>query len=150
MNTYILFLYGNFEDKDDIEFFCSDVFPSESIVSIKYIIEDNRNIIVIFDSEKEKIELAKELHSFLTPEYIKFYFLFEREKMVTAHIPESMKDFIFKPGEIEEISIMKVDFRKPTTPTQSFTLDDILEKIEKMGVSSLTIDEKNFLDNFEK
>jgi len=91
MNTYILFVYGNFEDREDIEFFCSDVFPSESILSVKYIIENNQNIIIIFDSYKEKLELAKELYSFLTPEFVKFYFLFEREKLVTAHIPESMK-----------------------------------------------------------
>ena len=96
-------------------------------------------------------ELAKELYSFLTPEFVKFYFLFEREKLVTAHIPESMKDFIFKPVENEEINIMKVDFYRPKKDeTPSFTLDDILDKIEKMGVDSLTPEEKNFLDNFEK
>ncbi len=150
MNTYILFVYGNFEDREDIEFFCSDVFPSESILSVKYIIENNQNIIIIFDSYKEKLELAKELYSFLTPEFVKFYFLFEREKLVTAHIPESMKDFIFKPVENEEINIMKVDFYRPKKDEiPSFTLDDILDKIEKMGVSSLTPEEKNFLDNFE-
>jgi hypothetical protein len=150
MNTYILFVYGNFEDREDIEFFCSDVFPSESILSVKYIIENNQNIIIIFDSYKEKLELSKELYSFLTPEFVKFYFLFEREKLVTAHIPESMKDFIFKPVENEEINIMKVDFYRPKKDeTPSFTLDDILDKIEKMGVSSLTPEEKNFLDNFE-
>jgi hypothetical protein len=150
MNTYILFVYGNFEDREDIEFFCSEVFPSESILSVKYIIENNQNIIIIFDSYKEKLELSKELYSFLTPEFVKFYFLFEREKLVTAHIPESMKDFIFKPVENEEINIMKVDFYRPKKDeTPSFTLDDILDKIEKMGVSSLTPEEKNFLDNFE-
>ncbi len=150
MNTYILFVYGNFEDREDIEFFCSEVFPSESILSVKYIIENNQNIIIIFDSYKEKLELSKELYSFLTPEFVKFYFLFEREKLVTAHIPESMKDFIFKPVENEEINIMKVDFYRPKKDEiPSFTLDDILDKIEKMGVSSLTPEEKNFLDNFE-
>jgi hypothetical protein len=61
-----------------------------------------------------------------------------------------MKDFIFKPVENEEINIMKVDFYRPKKDeTPSFTLDDILDKIEKMGVSSLTPEEKNFLDNFE-
>jgi len=52
--------------------------------------------------------------------------------------------------ENEEINIMKVDFYRPKKDeTPSFTLDDILDKIEKMGVSSLTPEEKNFLDNFE-
>lgn len=150
MNTYILFLYGSFEDREDIEFFCSEVFPSDSIVSVKYIIENNQNIIVIFDSDKEKLELSNELYSFLTPEHIKFYFLFEREKLVTAHIPESMKDFIFKPVELEDVNVMKIEFQRgPKEDTPSFSLDDILEKIEKMGVTSLTPEEKNFLDNFD-
>ena len=70
MNTYILFLYGSFEDREDIEFFCSEVFPSESIMSVKYIIENNQNIIVIFDSELEKVELAKELYQVL-PTYLR-------------------------------------------------------------------------------
>jgi hypothetical protein len=96
------------------------------------------------------MELAKELFSFLTPEHIKFYFLFEREKLVTAHIPESMKDFIFKPAELDEINVMKIDFHRTSKEDPpSFSLDDILEKIESMGVSSLTPEEKNFLDNFE-
>jgi hypothetical protein len=150
MNTYILFLYGSFEDREDIEFFCSEVFPSESIVSVKYIIENNQNIIVIFDSDKEKLELSNELYSFLTPEHIKFYFLFEREKLVTAHIPETMKDFIFKPVELEDVNVMKIEFQRGSKEdTPSFSLDDILEKIEKMGVTSLTPEEKNFLDNFD-
>ena len=29
-------------------------------------------------------------------------------------------------------------------------LDDLLDKIEQFGIESLTIEEKNFLDNFEK
>ncbi len=150
MNTYILFLYGSFEDREDIEFFCSDVFPSESIISIKYIIENNQNIIVIFDSELDKATLANELYQILTPDHVKFYFLFEREMLVTAHIPQSIKDFIFKPLESEDINIMKVEFRRERMDTPSYSLDDILDKIDQMGVDSLTPEEKNFLDNFEK
>ncbi len=150
MNTYILFLYGSFEDREDIEFFCSDVFPSESIISIKYIIENNQNIIVIFDSELDKATLANELYQILTPDHVKFYFLFEREMLVTAHIPQSIKDFIFKPLESEDINIMKVEFRRERMDTPSYSLDDILDKIDQMGVDSLTPEEKNFLDNFDK
>jgi hypothetical protein len=29
-------------------------------------------------------------------------------------------------------------------------LDELLDKIEQMGIESLTSEEKNFLDNFEK
>ena len=45
---------------------------------------------------------------------------------------------------------MKVEFRKEKEDLPSFSLDDILDKIDQMGVDSLTQEEKNFLDNFEK
>ena len=58
MNTYILFIYGNFEDREDIEFFCAEVFPSESIVSVKYIIENNQN-------EDGSINIPAVLHNYM-------------------------------------------------------------------------------------
>ena len=153
MNTYILFVYGSFDTHDEVEYFCTDVFPSDSLLSIKYVIENNQNLIIIFDSDSTKAELAQELYDVLTPDHIKFYFLFERENLVTAHLPESMKDFIFKlktEEDDEEVSnVMRIEFRKGQL-SESFTLDGILEKIEQDGVDSLTPEEKNFLDNFEK
>ncbi len=99
----------------------------------------------------EKLELSKELYQILTPDHVKFYFLFEREMLVTAHLPQSVKDFIFKPLPPEDVNIMKVEFhRQSIDDTPSLSLDDILDKIEQMGVDSLTPEEKNFLDNFEK
>jgi hypothetical protein len=156
MDTYILFLYGSFDNHEEVEYFCTEVFPGDSLYSIKYIIENGQNLIIIFDTDKTKIELSKELYEILTPDHIKFYFLFERENLVTAHLPESMKDFIFKPieskdmndEEEEKVNIMRIDFHKQID-SPSLTLDDILDKIEKMGVASLTPEEKNFLDNFE-
>jgi hypothetical protein len=41
---------------------------------------------------------------------------------------------------------MKIEYEKNKP---SMDLDELLEKIEKMGVDSLTPEEKNFLDNFE-
>jgi hypothetical protein len=41
---------------------------------------------------------------------------------------------------------MKIEYEKSSP---SMDLDELLEKIEKMGVDSLTPEEKNFLDNFE-
>ena len=70
---------------------------------------------------------------------VNYYFLFEKEGLVSAHLPKSYNDFIFKYKEI--------------TPTISdvttFELDDILDKIKKQGIKSLTKEEKNFLDNFD-
>ena len=44
---------------------------------------------------------------------------------------------------------MNLDYEKPEVQ-QNYELDDLLDKIEKTGMDSLTPDEKKFLDNFEK
>ena len=62
-----------------------------------------------------------------------------------AHLPEQVKDFIFKP--LPESSAIEINYIKNTP--EEMDLDVVLEKIEKMGISSLTEEEKKFLDNFE-
>ena len=76
---------------------------------------------------------------------VKFYFLFERSSLVCAHLPEQVKDFIFKP--LPESSAIEINYIKNTP--EEMDLDVVLEKIEKMGISSLTEEEKKLLDNFE-
>ena len=52
MNTYLLFIYGTFENHEEIDFFCMDVLSdSEVIKSLKYVIENGENIIVIFETD---------------------------------------------------------------------------------------------------
>lgn len=145
MRTYLLFIFGNFEDHEDIEFFCMQILQqSEAIDSIRYVIENSKNIIVIFNSNFEKDVLSKEIYNLLYTDNVSFYFLIERDTLVSAHIPETVKDFIFKP--LAETEIMKIEYVKDSP---SMDLDELLEKIEKMGIDSLTPEEKNFLDNFE-
>jgi hypothetical protein len=138
-----------FEDHEDIEFFCTDVLSDvESIKKLRYVIENSMNVIVIFDSDSDYKTLSGELFTILgVNENIKLYFIFERDSLVTAHLPQQVKDFIFKPAD--EDVIMKIQYTKETG-SPSMDLDDLLEKIEKMGVDSLTPEEKNFLDNFDK
>lgn len=146
MDTYILFIFGTFEDHEDIAFFCTEILGSSTAVkSLKYVIESSQNIIVIFDSEMEHKELSQELYELLVSDVVKFYFMFERSSLVSAHLPKEVKDFIFKP--LPESSAIKIDYIK-NSPEQ-MDLDEVLEKIEKMGIGSLTDEEKNFLDNFE-
>lgn len=149
MKTFILFIFGMFEDHEDIEFFCTDVLSDvESIKKLRYVIENSMNVIVIFDSDSDYKTLSGELFTILgVNENIKLYFIFERDSLVTAHLPQQVKDFIFKPAD--EDVIMKIQYTKETG-SPSMDLDDLLEKIEKMGVDSLTPEEKNFLDNFDK
>jgi hypothetical protein len=146
MKTFILFIFGTFEDHEDIAFFCTEILGgSTAVKSLKYVIESSQNIIVIFDSELEHKELSQELHETLVSDVVKFYFLFERSTLVSAHLPEQVKDFIFKP--LPDSSAIEINYVK-NSPEQ-LDLDEVLDKIEKMGMSSLTDEEKNFLDNFD-
>jgi hypothetical protein len=111
----------------------------------RYVIENNNNIIVIFDSDYEVKNLSTELLTFMVNDTIKYYFLYPLDTLVTAHLPEKLKDFIFKPNEIG--FNIKVEYLKPSE--KFFDLDEVLEKIEKTGFSSLSEDEKKFLDNFD-
>lgn len=162
MNTYLLFLYGLFDDHEDIEFFCLEILGNSPVVKeVRFVIEDNKNIIVIFESESTRKELSEELYSILTNDIVKFYFLFERESLYSANLPVQMKDFIFKPKK--DHSSLRIEYEKQAKDGKTvnnstkesehikFTesdLDIILEKIEQFGLESLTEDEKKFLDNF--
>lgn len=143
--TYTLFIYGTFEDHDEVEYFCMEVMlNSPAIKTLRYVIENNNNIIVIFDSDLEPQNLSTELLTFMINDTVKYYFLYPLDTLVTAHLPEKLKDFIFKPQEVQ--MNIRVEYIKPNR--KDFDLDEVLEKIEKTGLDSLTDDEKNFLDSF--
>jgi hypothetical protein len=151
MKTFILFLYGSFETHEDVEYFCFEKFGvSPAVNSVRFVIENEKNIIVIFDSELGRKELSKELHEVLPIDNIKFYFLFERESIYTANLPVQMKDFIFKPKDNH--TSLKIEYdnnEKNKITISNLNLDKILDKIELLGIDSLSEEEKNFLDNFE-
>jgi hypothetical protein len=136
-----------FDDHEDIEYFCTDVIGESKVIeSIRFIIENSENIIVIFDSEMGPTEVDRELYTMLIDEHIKFYFIFQREHMVTAHLPQQIKDLIFTPTI--DNTIIRVDYEK-NKKREILDLDRLLEKIEESGIESLTVEEKNFLDNFK-
>ena len=112
MKTYILFIFGMFDDMEDIEYFCTEVLGASPVVkSVKFVIENSQNIIVIFESEFNQRELSNELYSLLTIEHIKFYFIFDRESLVSAHIPAELKDHIFKPINKENM-VINIEYHK--------------------------------------
>lgn len=146
MKTFILFLFGMFEDHEDIEFFCTDILgDTPAIKKVRYVIENSQNVIVIFDSELDHKTLSTELFTVLSDDNIKFYFIFDRDNLVTAHIPKEVRDFIFKPTTAE--NMLTIEYQKTESPI--LDLDRLLDKIEKTGIESLTPEEKNFLDNFD-
>jgi hypothetical protein len=138
-----------FEDHEDIEYFCTEILSDVSVVTkVRYVIENSQNIIVIFDSDSDYKTISTELFVALSNDSVKFYFIFDRDSLVTAHLPQQVKDFIFKPQTDEDI-IIRIEYDKNKNEDPSMDLDDLLDKIEKMGIESLTPEEKNFLDNFE-
>ena len=51
MKTYILFIFGMFDDHEDIEYFCTEVLAESKVIeSVRFVIENSQNIIVIFES----------------------------------------------------------------------------------------------------
>jgi hypothetical protein len=147
MKTYILFIFGMFDDHEDIEYFCSHVISeSKTIESIRFMIENSENIIVIFDSTQEPSKISEDLFPLLIDEHIKFYFIFDRENLITAHLPQQIKDLLYK--QFDDNTIVRIDHER-IKKTIGLDLDNLLEKIKDYGVESLTEEEKNFLDNFE-
>lgn len=151
MKSYLLFIYGVFDDIEDIDFFCLEILgQSPFIRSVRYIIENNQNIIVIFDSNQSNDILSEEVHTLSKNDSVKFYFLIEKPSLVSVYLPETINDFIFKPGTSDPLMI-KIEYEKQTEVKRAdLQLDDVLDKIDLYGVGSLTPEEKKFLDNFEK
>lgn len=151
MNTYLLFIYGTFENHEEIDFFCMDVLSnSEVIKTLKYVIENGENIIVIFETDVDYLELSTELYKLMNNETVVYYFLFDRDTLITAHIPERLKDFIFKPSTESNDDYIEIKTNPiPEKSKVDLNLDYVLDKIEKSGFESLNDDEKKFLENFD-
>jgi hypothetical protein len=149
MGSYILFIFGAFEDHEDLEFFCLEHFTKVSESGIKFVIESGGNCVIIFDSEKDRKTLTKDVKDTLSIEHIKFYLMFEKDKVFFAELPESLSNFIFKPAETDKEDETPIKI-KITYLDTNYDLDEILDKIQVSGIESLTEGEKNFLDEFGK
>ena len=151
MKSYLLFIYGVFDDEQDIEFFCLEILGQSPFVSsVRFIIENNHNIIVMFDSNEDNVVLSNEIHLLSKNDSVKFYFLIEKPSLVSVYLPETINDFIFKPSTSDPLMV-KVEYEKNTEVQRAdLNLDDVLDKIDYYGIESLTPEEKKFLDNFEK
>jgi len=146
MKSYVLFILGVFGTQKEIEDFTTNTLAQSPIVDrVKYVIDSTPNLVVIFDSELDKTEIIRLLPEYIIDEYVKFYFLFLLDSMITVYLPEQLKDIMFKPSD--QITVIK--FGKIPNDLMEPNLDDILDKIKEFGVDSLTVDEKTFLDNFD-
>lgn len=144
--TYVLFVYGEFDDYEDVQFFYMEVIAkSPCVKTLKYVIENDNDFIVIFDSDYDQQKLSMELLTFMINDTVKYYVVFPLDTMITAHLPEKIKDIIFKP--MENSTKISITYIGPEE-NKNFDLDEVLEKIKKKGLDSLTPEEKKFLDNF--
>lgn len=146
MTTYLLFLNGFFDDRKGIEDFSNDFVEDVlTVTSLKVFIENKESIIIIFDSEEEIESLSNNINSFLSKNEIKSSFMFKREGLQMVRLPHEVQEIIFNESPAESILFLEI-----MAIEKEYNLDEILEKIEKNGINSLTKDEKKFLDNFKK
>jgi hypothetical protein len=152
MKTYFLFLFTNFTDHEDVEFFCLNILGHSPVINeVRYVIEDStKSLIIIFESNSDRKELSEELHNIISIDDVKFYFLFERQSLYTANLPTQLKDFIFKPSTGHTSMTLEYETNPILELNHELDLDMILEKIEQHGIESLTPTEKKFLDDFKK
>lgn len=165
MNTYILFLNGFFENITEVEKFSNNFIGiSEFIESPKFIIESPYNLIIVFNSELDELDISDKFKRNMGSENLKFYFLFNREDLVFGNIPKELSDMIFKdlPKDSSlEITVYNLDEEQENDPNKDneinnnsenseLYVDALLDKIDKFGLKSLTEREKNFLDSFKK
>lgn len=147
METYVLFFSGNFKTRKELELFTAGSFITiPGIFSIKFIIEKRESLIAIFDSELEEELLKDQIRISLENEPIKFYFLFNLKSIIDRKLPEEIMNIIY--NEIPKDSIFFIEVI--SKDEDDFDIDEILEKIEKNGIKSLTKAEKHFLDHFKK
>lgn len=148
MTPYILILFATFDDESDVEFFCSEIFPILEFKNLKFVIEGFGHMVITFDSDKSHKEIAMKIFDLLSTEYIKLYFLYERDSIVSTCMPKEMINFIYRRVESDG-DLMRIEYSTKTEKNKPQpVLDEILDKIDRTGIESLSEDEKNFLDSF--
>ena len=145
MNKFILFLNGFFTERFYVEEFSNNLIEGvKSMSSVKVIIENTESIILFFESDDDEKMLSEKLFNLISDSEIKLSFLFNSESLIGLKIPERMKYLINEKtpdGTMLIIEMMTIE--------RDYNLDEILEKIEKHGIKSLTKEEKKFLDDFK-
>ena len=187
---YMIFIYGDYKDKDKIvELIAIQLSAfSDPDTYLKYNYGDY-GIVVNFNSYLSFYELRDHIHIVLE-KAVDQYFLIETPKAMYAHMPPEMKLNLFdlneenqkfeettKKDKPESNIIDKFIFNIASSllpedmlseeemdkmfdnimtqvnnkePKQKPSIDDILEKIQEMGIDSLTNFEKQILDEYAK
>lgn len=146
MKTYILFTFGDFREWEEILDFITVNFKKiDSLYERKFIIEANKNIFIQFSTYLNEKELANNLYTTLNNSAVKFYFLFNRDNVVSSYLPDSVLQYIFS-EDIKNDSYITIEYEKNN---EILNIDTIIDKIKEVGIDNLTPKEKKFLNNFE-
>lgn len=148
MEAYLLVMYTEYDTEETALNFCTEIFPHEKLINTKFIVESPKNVIIRFETEKNNKEIAKELYETLNIKEINVYFLLRLRDLVAVYLPIQLKTFLYDENDFEDGNILTP--RKKLIEADVFNVDEILAKIKKEGINSLTKDEKNFLDNSNK
>jgi len=146
METYILFLNAAFKNKKEFENFTLKTFVTiPGIYSIKYLFENREFIVIMFNSEESVETLLDSIRTSLSYDVSKFYFLFNKKSVLDISLPPEIIMLI--ENEIPQESVFFIEVFH--VDEINFDINEILEKIEKNGLESLSKEEKKFLDDFK-
>lgn len=147
MEKYVVFLHGNFQNKENILNLIGEKFKGcEFLKQQKFIIEKEVNLIMVFSSDIEKPNLTQKFKDLLNNTIVQFYFLFDIRSVVGATAHPNLIDYIFNNVYDE---YYKIDYLNNEQEINFLDVDSLLEKIGDKGYESLNEIEKNYLKNFE-
>lgn len=178
--TYMLFIYGDFRDKEEgVEEMALQFVPIVSSDFVKYNYGDHG--VVLHFSTKETFEDLKEYIDMILNGVIEQYFLVEKTENSFVQMPKKLKDDLLKinneednketkNGSIEiNTNFKSFEYKDPDkiinmfmpifnpedliyTPYEYYepTIDEILDKITEKGIESITKQERQILENYGK
>lgn len=177
--NYFLFIVGNFNDSSTVNTNITDIIHTLTMLlnesTLRYIHHDNLMV-----CHFQSIETLEEIDWMLTNtlnDDVTAYFLLPKPRQMGIRLDKELEKHLTdlkskpntdKPNIDENIGegfkhigeifssmkdmeiIFKLSDNKSDEPIVTYTVDNILDKINETGIDSLTIEEKNFLDQESK
>ncbi len=177
--NYFLFIVGNFNDSSTVNTNITDIIHTLTMLlnesTLRYIHHDNLMV-----CHFQSIETLEEIDWMLTNTFnddVTAYFLLPKPRQMGIRLDKELEKHLTdlkskpntdKPNIDENIGegfkhigeifssmkdmeiIFKLSDNKSDEPIVTYTVDNILDKINETGIDSLTIEEKNFLDQESK
>jgi len=178
--NYFLFIVGNFSNPSTVNSNVTDIIHTLTMLlnesTLRYIHHDNL-MVCHFQSYETLEEIDWMLTNTFNEEVISYFLLPKPRQMgvrLDKDLEKHLTDLKSKPnldkpvidenvgegfkhiGEIfasmkEDMEIIfKLPDNKSEIPLVTYTVDNILDKISETGIDSLTLEEKNFLDQESK